>query len=102
MRAGIDLAPAAEAQVRDSTFALQGPAIALGEESQATVTANVFLRTGRPGEAPFTLAPTSQPVFRDNVFAGFGPDVVKAMPPIVRQQLLAGNYAVPCEPSVLR
>ncbi|MGH9309249.1 MAG: protein phosphatase 2C domain-containing protein [Vicinamibacterales bacterium] len=102
MRAAVDVAPTAGVQVRGSTFAVQGPAVALGDESNASLTGNVFLRTGRPGDVPFSLSPTSQAVFRNNVFAGFGTEVVKGMPPAVRQQLLAGNYVVACEPSLLR
>lgn len=102
MHAAVDVAPTAGVQVRGSTFAVQGPAVALGDESNASLTGNVFLRTGRPGDAPFSLSSTSQAVFRNNVFAGFGTEVVKGMPPAVRQQLLAGNYVVACEPSFLR
>jgi hypothetical protein len=48
------------------------------------------------------LSPTSQVLFQDNVFAGFGTEVVKGMPAAARQQLLAGNYVIASEPSLLR
>ncbi len=102
MRAGIDVSPAGSVTVRGSLFAVQGPALALGDEAHATFTSNVVLRTGPPVDAPFALAPSSQAVFRRNVFAGFGKDVVKGMSAAVRQQLLAGNYVIASEPSLLQ
>jgi serine/threonine protein phosphatase PrpC len=102
MRAGIEVTPTAGVSVRSSTFSVQGPAIALAGEADAVLTGNTFLRAGRQAHAPFTLSPTSQAVFRGNVFAGFGADVVKGMPAAALQQLLAGNYVVACEPSLLR
>jgi serine/threonine protein phosphatase PrpC len=102
MRAGIDVLPAGSIVVRGSLFAVQGPALTLGDESSAIVTSNTILRTGPTGERPFTMAASSHAVFRRNVFAGFGTDVVRDMPAALRQQLLGGNYVVAAEPSLLR
>jgi serine/threonine protein phosphatase PrpC len=102
MRAGIDVSPSSTLTVRGSTMAVQGPALVLGDESTATFTNNTVLGMGRAVDAPFTLAPSSEVVFRDNLFAGFGAEVAKGMTPAVRQRLLAGNYVLACEPALLR
>jgi serine/threonine protein phosphatase PrpC len=102
MRAGIEVGPGGAVAVRGSQFVVQGASLALGDESSATVTHNTILRTGRPLDAPFSLSASSQVVFRANVFAGFGSDVVKGMTPALRQHLLAGNYVVAGEPALVR
>jgi PPM family protein phosphatase len=102
MRAGVQVTPSATVTIRGSRFKVQGPALALEDESQATLAANTLMRLGRPIDTPFMLSPTSQVLFQDNVFAGFGTEVVKGMPAAARQQLLAGNYVIASEPSLLR
>jgi PPM family protein phosphatase len=102
MRAGVQVTPSATVTIRGSRFKVQGPALALEDESQATLAANTLMRLGRPIDTPFMLSPTSQVLFQENVFAGFGTEVVKGMPATTRQQLLAGNYVIASEPSLLR
>lgn len=102
MLAGIEVLPAAAVVVRGSWFMVQGPSLALRDESQATLTSSTVLGAGRFAESPFDLAPSSRPVLRQNVFAGFGADVVRGVTPAVRQQLLAGNYIIAAEPSIIR
>jgi serine/threonine protein phosphatase PrpC len=102
MRTGVDILPFAGATVRGSLFSVEGPAVTLADDSQATLTNNTILRVGKPVDAPFILASSSQPVFRRNVFVGFGAEVVKGMSVAVRQQLLAGNFVAGSEPSLLR
>lgn len=101
MRAGIEVMPAATMTVRGTLFSVQGASVALGDDAQATLAANSFMRIGRPVEA-FALAPTSRATFQRNVFAGFGTEIIKGMPATVRQQLLAGNFVVASEPALLR
>jgi hypothetical protein len=102
MRAGIQVTPSATVTVRGTWFKVQGPAVLLEDESEATLASNVVLRVGRPVDVPFSLSPTSHVRFQRNVFAGYGTDVVKGMPAAVRQQLLAGNFVIASEPSLLR
>ena len=102
MRAGIEVMPAGAVVVRASWFAVEGPAMVLGDDAQAALTSNVLLRMGRPVDTPFAMSASSQAVFRRNVFAGFGTDVVKGLPATTRQQLLAGNFVIASEPSLLR
>jgi PPM family protein phosphatase len=102
MRTAIDVAPFAAVTVRGSWFGVQGPALTLGADAQGTLTSNVLLRAGRSADPAIGVASSSQLVLRRNVFAGFGPDVIKGMTPTMRQQVLIGNFVIPSEPSLVR
>lgn len=102
MRTGVDILPAAAVTIRGSLFSVDGPAVSFGDDAQAILANNTILRVGRPVDGPFVMAVSSQPTFRRNVFVGFGVEVVKSMSVAVRQQLLAGNFVVATEPSLLR
>jgi PPM family protein phosphatase len=102
MRAGIQVTPSASVTIRSTWFKVQGPAVILEDESEATLASSSVVRVGRPSDLPFSLSPSSHVTFQRNLFAGFGTEVVRGIPAAVRQQLLAGNFVIASEPSLLR
>ena len=101
MTTGLDVTPAAGAVVRNSLFAVHGPVAVLGDESSATFVSNTMLGLERP-PAAIILAASSRLDLQRNVFAGFGSDVVKGVAATARQQLLAGNFVIASQPSLLQ
>jgi serine/threonine protein phosphatase PrpC len=99
MRSGLELEAGAGLTLRGSHFAVQGAALTAGDRSQALVTRNVFLRSGRKAVAPFAVSPLARASVRGNLFAGFGPDIVAGASPADRQQIAAANVIVSAEPS---
>lgn len=102
MRAGIELMSGAAATIQGSQLAVQGAALTLGHGAQATVTGSTFLRSGPPAGPPVSIGPGAQATLKRNVFAGYGTDIVKGLSPSERQQVVAGNYVIGAEPSLLR
>jgi hypothetical protein len=102
MRAGIDLLPGAGLTLHGGYFAVQGSALTAGDRSQATVTRNVFLRTGRPTAVPVVLGTSAQTTLRGNLFAGYTGELVKGASAAERQQIAAANVIVTAEPSHAR
>lgn len=101
MRAAIDVLPASVVSIQGCQIAVQGVALALADGAHAVVASTVFIRSGPPGPA-ISLGAPSQATLKRNLFAGYGSDVVKGITPAERQQILAGNYVVAAEPSLLR
>jgi serine/threonine protein phosphatase PrpC len=101
MRSGLELATGAELTLRGSHFVVQGRAVKAGERSQALLTRNVFLKSGR-AVSPLDVAPQAKATLRGNLFSGFGTDIVAGASPADRQQIAAANVIVSAEPSPLR
>jgi serine/threonine protein phosphatase PrpC len=102
MRSGVELLPDASLTLYGSHFAVQGAALTTGERSQAVVTRNVFLRTGRSSVAPLAIAPSAQTTLRGNLFAGYAGEIVKGASAGERQQIAAANVIVTGQPSQAR
>ena len=94
MRTGIELLPSATLTLHGSHFAVTGAALTAAERSQSALTRNVFLRTGRTRVAPVSIGQLAQSTLRDNLFAGFGADIVAGASPATRQQIAAANVIV--------
>jgi serine/threonine protein phosphatase PrpC len=102
MQAGIELQPAGTVTIQGSLFAVQGPAVTLADGSEAMLTNNVFLRTGRSGGTPISIAESARATLKRNVFVGFGTDIVKGVSADQRLQILSGNLVLAAEPSLVR
>jgi hypothetical protein len=103
MRAGLELSPGASAALNGAHFSVSTAALVLGERAQLTAAGNIFLRAGRaPVTPPVKVADTTQVTLRQNVFAGYGADIVKGVSAADRQQILAANVIVTAEPSLGR
>ena len=102
MRTGVEVMPSATVVMRSSQLTVSGAALAFGDDSQGTLAHNTVLRTSPAGGTPVLLAPSSQVTFRGNVFAGFGASLLDDMPAGARQLLLAGNFVIAAEPSLMR
>jgi serine/threonine protein phosphatase PrpC len=96
MRAGLEIQTDSHVVLHGSHFAVAGPAIVAGGRSEATVTRNVFLRAGRQAGPPVSGA-VAQWTLRNNVFAGFGTDIVKGAAAAQKQQIAAANVIVSAE-----
>jgi serine/threonine protein phosphatase PrpC len=99
MQAGIELLEGSALTLHGSRFAVQGAALTTAPGSQATVTRNVFLRTGRHPGAPVAIAQFEQATLRGNVFAGYSGEIVKGATLPQRQQIAAANVIVTTEPA---
>jgi serine/threonine protein phosphatase PrpC len=97
MRTGIDVQPAAGLAMHGSHFEVTGPAMTFAEGAHGVVTSCVFLRRGVMSEAPIHVLPSADVALRRNVFAGFGPDIVKGFSGESLRQLRANNVIVAAE-----
>ena len=101
MRAGIELAPGASATLNGGRFSVTAAALLLGERAQLAADGNVILRPVRvPAAPPVRVGEGAQAILRQNVFVGYGSDVVKGVSAGDRQQILAANVIVSAEPSL--
>ena len=101
MRAGIELAPGASATLNGGRFSVTATALLLGERAQLAADGNVILRPVRaPAAPPVTVGEGAEAILRQNVFVGYGSDVVKGVSASDRQQILAANVIVSAEPSL--
>jgi hypothetical protein len=98
MRAGIELSAGSVVTIQGSLFAVQGPALTMADRSEATLTNNTFLRAGQTGDAPIAIGGGAQAMLSRNVFAGFGPEIVKGVRADERRQMLTGNFVIASEP----
>jgi len=94
MRAGIELLEGATLTLHGSHFAVNGPALTAGDGSEALVSRNVFLRTGKPQPPPLTIAAKAQTTLRGNLFAGFGAEIVTGASAAQKQQIAGANVIV--------
>jgi serine/threonine protein phosphatase PrpC len=101
MRSGLELNPGAGLTLRGSHFAVQGAALTAGDRSQALVTRNVFLKSGRKAVPPLAVSPLARTTVRGNLFAGYGTDISAGATPAEKQQIAAANVIVSAEPSRL-
>jgi serine/threonine protein phosphatase PrpC len=100
MRTGVELLDGSSASLHTTRFTVQGHALTIGDGAQALVTGNVFLRAGRAGgPPPIALGGGTQTTLRENVFAGFGTDIVKGYSATERQQIAAANVIVAADPA---
>jgi serine/threonine protein phosphatase PrpC len=100
MRAGLDLAAGASATLNGGHFSVTGAAFLLGDRAQLTAVDNIMLRAGRPpASPPVRVGDGAQAILRQNVFVGYGTDIVKGVSASDRQQILAANVIVTAEPS---
>jgi hypothetical protein len=102
MRVGIEINPSASVLVRASQFYVRGYAVTLGDDATGTLVSNTILAVGRLPPGPIGVAPSSRIMLQRNVFGGFGAELMKGMPAGPRQQLLAGNFVIASEPSLMR
>jgi hypothetical protein len=114
MHAAVELLPDSTVTIQRSLLTVGGTAVTLGDRSHVTLDNNVVLRTAaspargaaaaRPAavEAAIDMAPSARATLNRNLFAGYGAEVVKGVPPGVRQQILAGNFVVASPPSLAR
>jgi serine/threonine protein phosphatase PrpC len=114
MHAGVELLPDSTVTIQGSLLTVGGTAVTLGDRAHVTLVNNVLLRIaggaargtapGRtvPVEVPIAMAPSAEATLTRNVFAGYGAEIVKGVSPAMRQQILAGNFVVPLQPSVAR
>ena len=102
MHAGVEMLPGTSATLQGSHFSVLGSALSVGDGAEALVTGNVFLRAGRTTVAPVSVGNASKTTLKRNLFAGYGADIVKGLPPAERQQFAAGNVIVTAEPSLIR
>jgi PPM family protein phosphatase len=99
MRAGLELAPGASARLSGGHFSVPAVAILVGDEGQLEAAGNIILRAGRaPVPPPVRVGDGAQVILRQNVFVGYGIDVVKGVSPSERQQILGANVIVNAEP----
>ncbi|MEP6915755.1 MAG: hypothetical protein ABJC89_08910, partial [Acidobacteriota bacterium] len=106
MHAGIELLPDSAVTLRGSLLTVLGTAMTLGDRSQATLVNNALLHIpasattrNAPVEAPISMTASAQATLTRNVFAGYGPEIVKGADPAARQQMLAGNFVVAAQPA---
>jgi serine/threonine protein phosphatase PrpC len=115
MRPGIEVLPESTVTITGSLLSVQGPAIVLGDRSQATLLNNVLLRVqggsapretaaarNAAVEAPIAMSGSAQATMKRNVIAGYGADIIKGVSPAVRQQILAGNFILATAPASAR
>jgi PPM family protein phosphatase len=94
--------------LQGSTVAIQGcllsavRAVSVADGAQAILTGNTFLHGGRSKQAPISLYGSGQAVVTRNVFAGFGPDIDRAIPFDESRSILSGNYVIGAEPSLVQ
>ena len=101
MRAGIELAPGASATLNGGRFSVTAAALLLGDRAQLAADGNVILRPVRvPPSPPVRVGEGAQAILRQNVFVGYGSDVVKGVSASDRQQILTANVIVSAEPSL--
>jgi serine/threonine protein phosphatase PrpC len=99
MRAGLELAPGASARLSGGHFSGPAAAILVGDEGQFEAASNIILRAGRsPVPPPIRVGDGAQVILRQNVFVGYGNDVVKGVSAVERQQILGANVIVNAEP----
>jgi tetrahydrodipicolinate N-succinyltransferase len=102
MRTGMELAPGSSAPLQGAHFAVPAAALILGNGSQLSAGSNIFVRSARALTRPVELGAAAQVTLRDNVFVGYGGDVVTGISLADRQQILAANVIVSAEPSQAR
>jgi hypothetical protein len=102
MRAGVEVLTDASATLAGSQFSVAGSALVLAERAQVEAAGNLFVRGGRTPSPPVTVAAGALLRFRNNVFVGFGTEVVKGLTAAERQQFLPANVIVPAEPPAVR
>jgi hypothetical protein len=99
MRAGLELAPGASARLSGGQFSVPAAAILVGDEGQLEAASNIILRAGRsPVPPPIRVGDGAQVTLRQNVFVGYGIEVVKGVSAAERQQILGANVIVNAEP----
>jgi len=94
MRAGVELLPAAALTLHGSHFAVAGTAVAAGDRAEAVLTRNVFLKRGRGQTPPVSAGPQATVTLRDNLFAGFGAEIVGGASEAAKQQIASENVIV--------
>jgi PPM family protein phosphatase len=100
MKSAVDLAPGAAATLNGAHFSVTGTALVLGERAQLSADGNIILRSGRaPIAPPVRVGDGAQAVLHQNVFVGYGTDIVKGVSASDRQQILGANVIVTAEPS---
>jgi hypothetical protein len=97
MRAGVELLSGTSAIIQGSHMAVQGTGVIMSEGSHATLTGNVFVRSGRDAAA-IAVADPAQTTLRRNVFGGYGAEPIRGLTPAQRKVLLTGNLVVTAEP----
>jgi hypothetical protein len=102
MRAGIELGPGASATLNGGYFAVGGVALEAGDNSELSASGNLFVRPGKAVVPPLVAGEGARPSMKQNVFAGYGSDVVRGLSDADRQQILASNVIVTAEPSLPR
>jgi serine/threonine protein phosphatase PrpC len=100
MSRGIDLSPASAVTVRGSRFAIPGLALAVPDDTYATLVNSVVIRSGGTGGTALSVATSARVVLRGNVFSGYDGDVIEGVGAARRTDLLAGNVVVPPAPPV--
>jgi serine/threonine protein phosphatase PrpC len=102
MRAGIELGPGASATLNGGYFAVGGVALETGDRSELSASGNLFIRAGHAVVPPLVAGDGARASMKQNVFAGYGSDVVRGLAEEDRQQILASNVIVTAEPSLPR
>ena len=97
MHAGVDVLPAATVSVEGSHFEVTGSAMTVADGAHAIVSACVFLKRGPTADAPIWVMHAAEIALKRNVFAGYGPDIVKGLPAETMRQLRTSNAVVGAE-----
>jgi hypothetical protein len=77
-------------------------ALEAGDNSELSASGNLFIRPGTAVVPPLVAGEGARPSLKQNVFSGYGADVVRGLTDADRQQILASNVIVTAEPSLPR
>jgi hypothetical protein len=114
MRAAFELLPDSTATIQGSLVTVGGTAVTLADRSHVTLVNSIVLRMAAAGpretaatrravvDAAIAMTASAQATLTRNVFAGYGTEIVKGVPPAVRQQIVAGNFVVGSQASFAR
>ena len=94
IRRAIDLFPGSTLTVRGSRIVIPGMVLALPDDGYATLVNCVVIRSAGGSGAAVSVGPTARLVLRNNVFAGYGTDIIEGAAAARKAELLAGNIVV--------
>lgn len=98
-RRAIEMAPGSSLAMHGSRVGVGSALVAVPDTSQASLTNNIFVRSGATAEAPISASGTSRLTLTGNVFTGFDPEIIRGLSPARRLEVLAGNIVVPPAPA---
>jgi hypothetical protein len=97
-RRAVEMAPGSALAMHGSRVGVGGELVTVPDTSQASLTNNIFVRSGGTTDAPIAAGGTSRLTLTGNVFSGFDPEIIRGLSPARRVELLTGNTVVPPPP----